>query len=149
VFCRWFFWGSLISAGFSLIPLIQQWESFYHQHDDLLPRADFQATWALLVVSGMLFAFGSIAFVRAFEEPPKKPLFENIYHLQTDELLGAWLFLLGTAPALPYSCVFFSVQPSFSYMFMIFMSLFFLLGCVLFVKACYPTENRVIWVYLS
>ena len=91
-------WGSLLTAIFSLIPLIQDYESFYHQHDDLLPMVDFKITWSLLVFSGVAFTIGSLAFVRAFEEPPKQPLLHNFRHFQTDELLGAWFFLLGTVP---------------------------------------------------
>ena len=140
-YCRWFFWGAIISAVFALVPLIQQYETFYHQHDDLLPAADFKEAWGLLIASGVLFGLGSLAFVRAFDEPPQRALFYYFKHLQSDELLGAWLFLLGTAPAVPYSFVFFSVNPSITYMGMILVSFMFLFGCVLFVLGCYPNEK--------
>ena len=105
-------WGSLLTAAFALVPLIQEYESFYRQHDDLLPSVDFKITWSLLVISGIAFTAGSLAFVRAFEEPPKQPLFHFYRHLQTDELLGAWLFLLGTVPGVPYTLVYFSLDCS-------------------------------------
>ena len=37
-------------------------------------------------------------------------------HFRTDELLGAWLFLFGTVPAVPYTLVFFLIDPSFTYL---------------------------------
>lgn len=70
-------------------------------YSDTLPQLDFKLTWALLIFSGFFFTLGSIAFVRAFEEPPKRPIFYWYKHCQTDELLGAWLFLVGTIPAVP------------------------------------------------
>jgi len=138
----WFVWGSLLAAFTAVVPLIQQYLTFYHQHDDALPRIDFELTWALLIVSGIFYTLGSYAFVRAFEEPPQQPLFYYFKHLQTDELLGAWLFLLGTAPAIPYSLVYFSINPSFTYFAMLIAAIVFTLGCVLFVLACYPNERK-------
>lgn len=141
-------WGSLISSVFSLIPLIQDFESFYRQHDDFLPALDFQLTWSLLVFSGIVYGLGSLAFVRAFEEPPKTPLFHKFKHLQTDELLGAWLFLIGTVPAVPYTLVYFSVRPSATYFFGMIASVLLVAATFLFVRACYPTRTGKVSLFL-
>ena len=53
---------------------------------------------------------------RAFGEPPKRALLYWNKHFRTDELLGAWLFLFGTVPAVPYTLVFFLIDPSFTYL---------------------------------
>jgi hypothetical protein len=52
---------------------------------------------------------------RAFEEPPRRALLYWNKHFRTDELLGAWLFLFGTVPAVPYALVYFIIDPSFTY----------------------------------
>lgn len=140
-FVRWMVWGSLGSAIFALVPLIQQYETFYHQHDDLLPAVDFKLTWALLIFSGFFFTLGSLAFVRAFEEPPKTPLFHWYKHLQTDELLGAWLFLIGTIPAVPYILVYYLIDPTFTYLGALSSSALLVLGTLCFVLACYPSKD--------
>ena len=125
----------------AVLPLIQQYETFYKQHDDLLPSVDFTLTWSLLIFSGFWFTVGSWAFVRAFEEPPKKALFSTFKHLRTDELLGAWCFMLGTAPAVPYTWVYFLIDPTFTFLGALAGSGVFVLGSVVFVMASYPTNQ--------
>lgn len=56
--------GSFGCTIFAIIPLVQQYESFYKSHDDLLPAVDFKITWSLLIFSGFFFTLGSFAFVR-------------------------------------------------------------------------------------
>jgi hypothetical protein len=131
-------WGSIGSALFAVVPLVQKYESFYQQHDDLLPAVDFELTWALLIFSGIAYTIGSLAFVRAFEEPAQRPLFHWFRHFQTDELLGAWFFLAGTLPAIPYTLVFFMINPSFPYFASFLAAVVFVAGTVLFVLAGYP-----------
>ena len=138
----WMVWGSFGAALFALVPLIQKYLSFYSQHDDVLPAVDFEVTWMLLIFSGIFYGIGSLAFVRAFEEPPKRALFWFIRHFQTDELLGAWLFLFGTLPAIPYTLVFFVIHPSVIYLASLASAIVFVLGCMAFVVACYPTPGK-------
>jgi hypothetical protein len=64
--------------------------------------------------SFLIFSFMLICF-RAFEEPPRRALLYWNKHFRTDELLGAWLFLFGTVPAVPYALVYFIIDPSFTY----------------------------------
>jgi hypothetical protein len=143
----WFAFGSLITAIFSIYPLLAKYTTSYEQHDDLLPRTDFDITWGILIACGVFFTLGSLAFVRAFEEPPKTPLFHNYKHFQTDELLGAWLFLAGTVPSIPYMLVFFLIQPSAFYFLGILAAVAFSLGTYLFVVSCYPNENNKVYVF--
>ena len=139
---RWFVWGSLGTALFAIVPLVQLYLPFYKQHDDFLPATDFQVTWALIIFSGVFFMLGSLAFVRAFGEPPQQPLFYWFRHFQSDELLGAWLFLFGTMPAVPYTLVYFLINPSFTYLGALSSSGIFVIGTILFVVACYPSDKK-------
>lgn len=109
--------------------------------DDLLPSTDYDITWASIIISGLFFTAGSLAFVRAFEEPPRQALFQAYKHFQTDELLGAWLFLLGTAPSIPYILVFFLIDPSAFYFFCFLGAIVLTMGTGLFVVACYPSDK--------
>lgn len=137
----WFMWGSLLTALFAFYPIIRVQVTHERQNDDILPATDFDITWALLIISGTFFTAGSLAFVRAFEEPPKQPLFHNYKHLQSDELLGAWFFLFGTMPAVPYMLVFFLLDPSAFYFFAMIACLVFVLSSYLFVVSCYPSDK--------
>ena len=125
----------------ALVPIIQQRITLYVQEDDFLPAIDYDITWSLLIIVGMFYTLGSLAFVRAFEELPKVPLLHNYYHFQTDELLGAWLFLLGTSPSVPYMFVFFSLNPSVLYMTGLVLAILMVFACFLFVLVCYPTDR--------
>ncbi len=135
----WFTWGSLLTALFVIYPLCSISITGYNQEDDILPKSDFQSTWGMMIASGVFFTFGSLAFVRAFEEPPKKALFSQFKHLQTDELLAAWMFLLGTLPFVPYMLIFFVVEKDPFYFFGLLSATVFVLINALVVSACYPT----------
>mmetsp|Transcript_964 Transcript_964/g.964 ORF Transcript_964/g.964 Transcript_964/m.964 type:complete len:321 (-) Transcript_964:227-1189(-) len=138
----WFVWGSLLAMFMSIIPLIQVDVNIFQATDDTLPVLDFYSTWALLIVSGFFFTVGSYAFVRAFEEPPKPPLF-TWKHFETDELLGAWLFFFGTAPAVPYTAIFYILNPEeILYLGGLAAAVVFVLATLLFVFACYPSEKK-------
>eukprot|EP01038_Epipyxis_sp_PR26KG_P006951 gene6951-9506_t len=137
----WFVAGSFLTVIFSIIPLITKYIGFVST-DDTLPAVDHDATWAMLIVSGIFFTIGSYGFVRAFEEPPKRALFYYNRHFQTDELLGAWCFLFGTLPAVPYCVVFFSITPGLFYFVATIGSSVFVIGSILFVVSCYPNDKK-------
>ncbi len=137
----WFTWGSLFTAIFAIYPLCSNSLTGYDQQDDILPTSDFEITWAMMIISGCFFTLGSLAFVRAFEEPPKRALFYYYKHLQSDELLGAWMFLFGTVPFVPYMLVFFMIQPNAFYFFGTIGAAIFVLGSYLFVASCYPSDK--------
>lgn len=137
----WFVVGSAVTMLFSMYPLIQKYSGNYEHNDDILPATDYDVTWALMIISGFFFTLGSLAFVRAFEEPPQRPLFYNHKHFQTDELLGAWFFLFGTAPAIPYMFLFFIFEPSAFFFFGLVAAIVFTYATYLFVAACYPSDK--------
>lgn len=137
----WFVLGSAVTMLCSMYPLIQKYSGGYDHNDDILPATDYDVTWALMIVSGFFFTLGSLAFVRAFEEPPKRPLLYNYKHFQSDELLGAWLFLVGTAPSIPYLFLFFIFKPSAFYFFGTVAAIVFTYATYLFVVACYPSDK--------
>jgi hypothetical protein len=139
----WMVVGSFFCTIFAIVPLTSDYVAFYESmQDDILPAVDFLLTWLFLIFSGVFFTLGSLAFVRAFAEPPKKALFSGFKHLQTDELLGAWCFLIGTVPAIPYTLVFFLIEPNVTYVLALIMSLVMVVGTLLFVLACYPTQTQ-------
>jgi hypothetical protein len=141
LFLRWFVWGSLVAMLMAVIPLVQVDVNIFQANDDTLPVLDFYSTWALLIVSGFFFTVGSYAFVRAFEEPPKPPLF-TWKHFETDELLGAWLFFFGAAPAVPYVAIYFILSPSeLLYLGALVAAVIFVMASLLFVFACYPSDK--------
>ena len=137
----WFVFGSAAMTLFSIVPLVQKYIGLYDQHDDLLPDTDFTITWTLMAFSGFFFTLGSGAFVHAFEEPTKRPIFWYNKHFQTDELLGAWLFLWGTVPGVPYTLVFLIVDPSSVFLGAVGISIVMVFGSLLFVVACYPSDK--------
>lgn len=134
-------WWSLLSAIFAAVSLFQDFESFYIQHDDLLPEVDFQLTWSLLIFSGLSFTAGSLAFVRASEEPPKRPLLYWYKHFHSDELLGAWFFPLGMAPAVSCTLVYVLLHLTTTYKLSFLASILFVFATLLFVMACYPSDT--------
>jgi hypothetical protein len=84
-----------------------------------------------------------MAFVRAVhEDPPMKPLFGSWYHIQSDELLGSWLFLLATLPIIPYCLIYIAASNEEPiYVLALLVSVVFVCGTYLFVRACYPSDD--------
>lgn len=103
----------------------------------------YRATWVLVLLSGVFFTLGSLAFVRAVHEPPLAPFFPRVYHCQSDELIGSWFFFLGVVPLLPY-CFIFLVEAStltskILYTGGLVMAVLLLIAAFLFARACYPS----------
>lgn len=72
-----------------------------------------------------------------------KPIFASWYHLQSDELLGSWLFLLATLPIIPYSLIYIAASgDDLVYLGALAVAILLVAGSYLFVRACYPTENN-------
>ena len=126
---------------FPLLILINPYIKIYSDRDSTLPALGYYVTWLMLLISGFFFSLGSLAFVRAFEEPPLKPLF-TYKHINTDELLAAWLFLLGVAPFLPYSIVWIWYYPTNPLYYGYLVGSFVFVFCTyLFVLSCYPSDK--------
>jgi hypothetical protein len=138
----WFVWGSALAMCTSIIPLVQSFYPIFKGGHSALPILTFYGTWTLLILSCFCYTIGSYAFTRAFADPVKPPIFQW-RHVATDELLGAWLFLLGTMPLVPYSMMYWALNPSnVIYMGMVFASAVFVGACYMFVLACYPSDRK-------
>lgn len=72
------------------------------------------------------------------------PIFYGFKHFQTNELLGAWLFLIATLPFIPYFLVFFAFTELSFYFFLFVLSIILVLANYLFVVTCYPTKKRYV-----
>jgi len=59
-------WGSLLSAIIAVIPLLDILTNgaiFTNDHEDI-EGINLSETWILLILSGLLFWFGSVCFIR-------------------------------------------------------------------------------------
>ena len=81
-----------------------------------VPKRKSQAPKSSSLLSVYILLLLLLWLQRAFGEPPKRALLYWNKHFRTDELLGAWLLLFGTVPAVPYTLVFFLIDPSFTYL---------------------------------
>lgn len=140
----WFVVGSMIAMIIPIVPLLDLFYPFWSTEHGTLPLLEDAATFGLLIISGLFFTLGSLAFVRATEEPPLKPLFNHYsMHLATDELLAAWLFLFGTIPFVPFIAVYVYYNPTvLVYWGSLVASIFFNIATYLFVLSCYPSEEK-------
>ena len=143
--CRWYVWGSLLSAFIALIPLIDLSVSIFNVPEATSLKAfDESATWVLLILSSIFFTIGSYVFVRAFESPPKPPLF-TWRHFSTDELLAAWLYLFAMSPYIPYAMFYINVnRHRYVYWGAFFASIFFVVASAFFVYTCYPSHHHLL-----
>jgi hypothetical protein len=139
-------WGSAVSIVVPIPLLVDCFYRFFIVPPDTdLKAFDEAATWILLIISSLFFTIGSWVFIRAFEEPPPKPFFSTFKHLSTDELLGAWLYLLAMVPSIPYSIVFLIYNyHRLTYWACFFASILFVLGCAFFVYSCYPSNHHLL-----
>lgn len=137
----WFVVGSILATIIPIVPLADLFFPFWTKNDSSLPLLEDVETFCLLIASGFFFTLGSLAFVRATEEPPLKPLFTN-YHLATDELLAAWLFLFATIPFVPFMAVYVYYNADMLvYWGCLAASVIFVVATYFFVLACYPTDE--------
>lgn len=141
----WFVLGSVFATIIPIVPLVDLFYPFWPTKVGVnLPMLADVETFALLIVSGFFFTMGSLAFVRATEEPPLRPLFSKVtIHLETDELLAAWLFLIATVPFPIYVAVYIYHNHSiYVYWGCLFASLFFVIASYFFVLTCYPCDDE-------
>lgn len=141
----WFVLGSVLATIIPIVPLVDLFYPFLSlTKTTQLPLFADASTFALLIISGFFFTIGSLAFVRATEEPPLKPLFAKVtIHLETDELLAAWLFLLGTIPFPALMLVYIAHDVKILvYWGCFFISTLFVIATYLFVLTCYPSDDE-------
>lgn len=139
----WMVWGSLLSTIMPIVPLIDIYcPLFKVPEGTVLVEFSKTLTWILCIVSGICFTVGSAVYIRAFEDPPLRPLFEIFYHFQTDELLASWLFVFAMIPALPYSLLYLIPFPhNLNYIGFFIISILFIAGSLFFVYTCYPSKE--------
>jgi hypothetical protein len=138
----WFVLGSIVATIIPIVPLVDLFYPFWPHSSSSLPLFDDVWCFVLLIISGFFFTLGSLAFVRAVEEPPKKPLFSS-YHLATDELLAAWLFLLATIPFVPFIGVYvYYNRHVYVYWGCLVGSILFVVATYFFVLSCYPNDQE-------
>lgn len=85
---------------------------------------------------------GAMAFMRAVHyDPPMKPLF-TYYHVQSDELLGTWLFFFANVPFIPYSLIYLkSSSSNIEYWIELLISIVVVVLGAFSVHACYPSDT--------
>jgi len=142
----WMVTGSALSVLVPVPLLIDCFILFFTVPSDTDHKAfDEEATWILMIISNFFFALGSWIFIRAFEEPPPPPMLPQFTHTSTDELLGAWLYVIACLPSIPYSIVFLAYNyHRLTYWASLIASIFFALGCFFFVHACYPSHHHML-----
>ena len=135
--------GSILFAVSSGLVIQNSFDTKMGEDDSVLSPNEYRETWILMTISGIFCTLGSLAFIRAtHEDPPMAPLF-TWYHLQSDELLGSWLFLLATVPVIPYTLIYlFSTDYEAIYFVALAIAIVFVIGAYLFVRACYPTTKE-------
>jgi len=141
----WFVVGSVIATLIPIVPLVNLYYNFWGTDSKgSLPLLEDAATFGLLIASGFFFTMGSLAFVRATEEPMLKPLFSHIsVHMATDELLAAWLFLFATIPFVPFMAVYVWYNNQVMlYWGCLIASIIFVIATYFFVLACYPSDRE-------
>ena len=147
----WFVVGSIYIGLAGAIVLANDYNASILGEDDdgegnNLNDFTFRSSWALVVISGLFFTLGSLAFVRATHyDPPMKSLF-SWKHVATDELLASWLFFFGTLPAIPYVLLFlFVAKHTFTIIVLVIsllVAFLFVYAVLLFVFSCYPNEEN-------
>lgn len=140
----WFVVGSIGVVLTSVCVVVNKFDVFLGTDDSTLSDTGFTASWILLAISGVFSTLASLAFVRAFhEDPPMKPLFPNHYHFQSDELLASWMFFFACFPFIPYCLIYLSASSYHSIIYIagLGFAIAICLGTLVFVRACYPSDN--------
>lgn len=140
----WFAWGSIMWVVTCAVVIDNRDAHFLGDDDSILSHDIYEASWYMMLIAALFSSLGSLAFVRAFhEDPPLPPLF-TWYHLQSDELLASWLFVGMTMPFVPYFGLFLTAgDEGILYFCGLLFSILGTICCLIFVRACYPTDKAV------
>ncbi|RYY86917.1 hypothetical protein EON63_04950 [archaeon] len=143
----WFVWGSVLFLISSIVVLVNAYSNNHTilgEDDSMLSSQSYRSSWVLMVISAIFCTLGSLAFVRAVHDEPPMPALCGWYHIHSDELLGSWLFLLAAIPIIPYTLIYISQSHGqVVYYVALAVAVMIVLGCLLFVRSCYPNENQV------
>jgi hypothetical protein len=153
----WYLWSALLGLVITIVVLADAYipSESLGSDDSILPPDQFRLAWGLCFGSSLGFLIGSVAFIRACNDPPLPPIFKW-RHFQTDELFGGWMIAVAIFPAIPYVFIYLSASPASSFYFFAFVvvvCVFF--AAIIFVKLLYPksikneTDNHVLlWIQL-
>lgn len=107
----WFLWGSILAMVIPIIPLVAIYEVLWENEEAFYPKK-YTAVYSLLVVIGIFYSIGSYFFLRVFKEPPVPALLNfSTMIFSTDEIIGAWMFFLGTSPSIPIVALYVYEEP--------------------------------------
>jgi hypothetical protein len=108
---RWFVWASVLSALIPMFPLINlhiadKNQRFWPISDYyVIPVASHTAIYALVIACGVFFTIGSYLLVRAFKDPPVKPVCP-CYLCVNDEVFASWMFFVATLVTVPVCAIY-------------------------------------------
>ena len=141
----WFVLGTLLNIIMGLYALTNESKingfSNNAGEQKILGLGDYDIMWSLLGISSIFYFFGSIMFVRAFDEHSSQ--YKHLINwIGTDELVGAWMYWIGTFPFLIYSIYLYLIYQGIKYIGLILISLLALGITGIFVRTCYPTKIK-------
>jgi hypothetical protein len=134
---QWMVWSSMLATAIPVLSLI--FETGHGMETEAQIRAK-NFMFVFLAIAGFFFTLGSEAMKRAVSYPPKRSIFKY-YHCTPNELLGMWLFTIGTAMAVPCMGIYYSIYHSWLYLSGLLASIGFLLGTLFVTYLCYPRSN--------
>ena len=133
--------GSILATLIPCFPLISIYESFWSESSSL-SKGFNTAAYCLIIIMGVFYTIGSFAFMRHVEEDRPKPLFSCSLFI-SDELLGMWMFTLGTLPSVPVMSIYVAYNSANgAYKLALILCVLFTLGTLLLTISLYPTFNK-------
>lgn len=146
----WYVIGSFFTVFFPMFIIIGNHDANFRAlgyDDDVLTENAYDWSWTLMMISGVFFTLGSIAFLRAVHDPPMKPFFDGHpvlgHHFGTDELLGSWNFVFACVPFVPYAFIYWNSDPSDPLVIcMVVCAVLAVIGSTIFLINCYPSDDE-------
>ena len=141
----WFVLGSTIAVLLCVVVLVNNYYDYLGTDDSALPPLDYRIAWGMALASSVFFTVGSLAFVRACNEPPLPPLF-GLSCGNSDESFGLWFFIMSVFPAIPYCFVYLAVKRSELYFICMIIAIAIIIAGVVFMKCIYR-PRKVVYHY--
>jgi hypothetical protein len=143
----WYTLSSVVSTLLCIVVLANHYQKQSHQvlgtDDSVLPDESFQLAWFFMLASSVFFTIGSLIFTRACNDPPLPPLCpcRFLACIDSDELLGYWMFLMGIFPAIPYCMVYLVYEQSAVYFYGLLAVLFCIVAMLVFIYCSYRSDR--------
>lgn len=132
----WFVFGSLVAVMLCVVVLVNNYYDYLGSDDSALPPLDYRIAWGMALASSVFFTVGSLAFVRACNEPPLPPLCWLACG-NSDESFGLWFFIMSVFPAIPYCFVYLAVKRSELYFICMLIAIAIIVTGIIFMKCVY------------